>query len=348
MPQNPDMDSPQNDDAGTKMNAWNSLLYTLGGPPASTSHSTNTDAELVIDQIPVTILSGFLGAGKTTLLCNLLADTRTNVLAIVNDLAGVNIDAALVRSSNAETLQLENGCACCVLGNDLDLMLREIGCREEKPEAIIIEASGVSDPMGIAQTVANNSATTLDGILTLVDAKALKTQLIDPVAASLMKRQLAAAHLVLLTKAENESVVADLQRALGELAPGRAVISVESTAADLEDLVLGASVRGARLEPGVAHHSYDRFASRVVRFCGPVPGDAFFSIVDRMPACVYRVKGALILRKDGEDVHYHFQAVGPRWRVNEIDGKDASAQLVVIGLKGSTQYDEFCERLANL
>jgi len=160
MPQKPDMDSPQNEDVDIKMNAWNSLLYTLGGPPVSTSNSTNTGAERDANQIPVTILSGFLGAGKTTLLCNLLADTGTNVLAIDYDLAGVNFDAALVRSSNAETLHLENGCACCVLGNDLDLMLKEIGCREEKPEAIIIEASGVSDPMGIAQTLANNSATT--------------------------------------------------------------------------------------------------------------------------------------------------------------------------------------------
>ncbi|MEZ5597248.1 MAG: GTP-binding protein [Pseudomonadales bacterium] len=89
---------------------------------------------------------GLLGAGKATLLCRLLDASSEAVLAIVNDLATLNVDAMRVRETDRETLQLENGCACCVLGSDLDAMLSEISRRATPPQRIVVEASGVSDP----------------------------------------------------------------------------------------------------------------------------------------------------------------------------------------------------------
>ncbi|MEM7019088.1 MAG: GTP-binding protein, partial [Pseudomonadota bacterium] len=139
--------------------ARDALLLTLGGP----SLDDSIDASNQTKQVPVTILSGFLGAGKTTLLCQLLENASIEIVAIVNDIAALNIDAALIRSKNAETIALENGCACCVLGTDLHESLHEIGKRDQPPDAIVIEASGLADPIGLAQTVANENTTVLDG-----------------------------------------------------------------------------------------------------------------------------------------------------------------------------------------
>ncbi len=347
MPQKPEQSEP---DAGSMMQAWNSLLYTVGAPPSDSVRRTSEPLPEANRPVPVTVLSGFLGAGKTTLLRDLLVETELKVLAIVNDLAAVNIDAALVRSENAETIQLENGCACCVLGNDLDLILSEIGTRQDRPDAIVIEASGVSDPMGIAQTVAGNSATELDGILTLVDATAFDTQLADPSSSALLKRQLNSAHLVLLTKADSESAISALQEAVGEIAPGRAVLSASELKWRLESFVLGARIRGARPEPESAPHNYSQFASRLFEFNGAVAEDAFFALMDSIPSSIYRIKGWVALRHNGYERSYEFHAVGPRWRVTAADDATRSQpqQLIVIGREGADGFERFCTGLQTL
>ena len=104
--------------------------------------------------IPVILLCGFLGAGKTTLVCKLLEQVNDEILVIVNDIASINIDGAMVRRQDAETIELENGCACCVLGADLSDRLSEIRSRPSLPAAIVIETSGLSDPYGFLRPFA--------------------------------------------------------------------------------------------------------------------------------------------------------------------------------------------------
>ncbi len=128
-------------------------------------------------KLPVTVLSGFLGAGKTTLMNHLLANKDgLRVAVIVNDMSEINVDGRLIRTE--ETLvELSNGCICCTLRGDL---LREVArlAREERFDYLLIESSGISEPLPVAQTFSfdDDSGTSLqdlavlDTLVTVVDA----------------------------------------------------------------------------------------------------------------------------------------------------------------------------------
>jgi G3E family GTPase len=137
--------------------------------------------------VPVTILTGFLGSGKTTLLNYILTERHGHRIAVIeNEFGEVNIDSGLVLTSEERIYEFTNGCICCVgsVRTDLIKILKQLMARREKFDHILVETSGLADPQPVAATFFVDDAVarqvSLDGIVTLVDAKHIGQHLDDP------------------------------------------------------------------------------------------------------------------------------------------------------------------------
>ena len=136
------------------------------------------DRDLRVDPevTPVTVLTGFLGAGKTTLLNRILSgDHGLRLAVLVNDFGSINIDADLVVGveSGGDIISLANGCVCCNIRDDLLAAVQQVIERPEQPDYLVLEASGVAEPSGIAATFLDarlRDRIRLDSIMCVMDA----------------------------------------------------------------------------------------------------------------------------------------------------------------------------------
>ncbi len=145
-----------------------------------------------IKTVPITLITGYLGSGKTTLVNHILRNSKNHKMAvIVNDLGEVNIDAELIEKEGVVSgkddnlVSLQNGCICCTLKKDLINQLADL-VQTQKFDHIIIEASGICEPVPIAQTISFMEEEfakqhlpkfyTLDAIVSVVDVLRLRDE----------------------------------------------------------------------------------------------------------------------------------------------------------------------------
>ena len=198
--------------------------------------------------IPVTILTGFLGSGKTTLLKRVLTEAHGQKIAVIeNEFGEENIDSdILVNDTQENIIQMNNGCICCSIREDLRETLQTLAEKKRKGELVfdrvVIETTGLADPGPVAQTFFMDEEIAeqylLDSILTLVDAKHADTQLNDRQEA---RRQIGFADQIFISK--TDLVGADEVKALmhrlthmNPRAPQKAVHFGDVAIADVFDL----------------------------------------------------------------------------------------------------------------
>ena len=198
--------------------------------------------------IPVTILTGFLGSGKTTLLKRVLTEAHGQKIAVIeNEFGEENIDnEILVNDTQENIIQMNNGCICCSIREDLRDTLQTLAEKKRKGELVfdrvVIETTGLADPGPVAQTFFMDEEIAeqylLDSILTLVDAKHADAQLNDRQEA---RRQIGFADQIFISKtdlATADEVKALMHRLthMNPRAPQKAVHFGDVAIADVFDL----------------------------------------------------------------------------------------------------------------
>ncbi|EAR12970.1 putative nitrile hydratase activator-like regulatory protein [Polaribacter irgensii 23-P] len=221
-------------------------------------------------KLPVTVLSGFLGAGKTILLNHVLHNKKgLKVAVIVNDMSEVNIDAQFIENENTlsrteeKLVEMSNGCICCTLREDLMIEVEKLAL-QNKFDYLLIESTGISEPIPVAQTFTFESEdgkidlsrfSYVDTMVTVVDAfnflkdfsssDYLTTRELTNIdgdnrtIVNLLTDQIEFANVILLNKIDlvSEDQLEELQAIIGKLNPEAKIITTNESKVALENVL---------------------------------------------------------------------------------------------------------------
>ena len=329
-----------------------------------------------MSKVPATVITGFLGAGKTTLIRHLLQNAKGRRLALViNEFGDVGVDGELVKGCNDEAcpeediVELANGCICCTVADDFLPTMQKLLDRENPPEHIIIETSGLALPKPLVKAFQwpdIRTRATVDGVVALIDADAVAAGRfatdLDALAAAraadptldhdspleeLFEEQLACADMVVLNKTDlvDGAALAKVEEQVAaETRPGVKIVRADHGAVDIAALLGITAAAEDDLDSRRSHiddgeeHDHDDFDSFVVN-TGDVPDvETLVAKLGELIAAhdVLRIKGMVAV--SGKPGRLVVQAVGPRiqhfydrsWLADE----PRRTQLVVIGQKG--------------
>jgi G3E family GTPase len=293
---------------------------------------------------PVVVVTGFLGAGKTTLVKRFLASPEgAGTAVVVNEFGEIGIDDALLRGAADKTVLLGNGCLCCVARSDLETTLQELLAdarlgRVPTIERVLIETSGLADPLPILQTFVSDRGIgrelAVDLVVAVVDAVGGAAML---AAAPEARRQVALADRVIVSKRDLADADAEeaVRAAIAAVNP-RAEIVVAVAGAVPAETWAPAPIARSAFQASEAVHS-EGVASFVLPFPRPVTWPAFAQALDAIVALrgedVLRMKGLVAV--DGLAgplvVQVVRHLVHPPVELLDWPDEDRSGRLVVIG-----------------
>ncbi|MHB0880920.1 CobW family GTP-binding protein [Paenibacillus sp. SEL1] len=278
--------------------------------------------------IPIVVLSGFLGSGKTTLLQHALAYYKEKGLKpaiLMNELGDVNLDGSLV-NGQAPMKEMLSGCICCTIRGDLGVELMNLA-EEYKPDVIIVECTGVANPMEIVDAVTDASiysSMILQSVITVIDAR----QFLDFASGNerskslrLMQDQLRCASKLIINKTDLLAVgeLQKVQALVKELNPYALTVSTQRS--DVDAGIFFSTQGEERMdvdhqshdhhdhahdhahdhEHGEHYHSYDHVVVHTHFFGQPVPRSEFEQLFRSLPAEIYRAKGIVrFLESEGQ------------------------------------------------
>jgi G3E family GTPase len=285
-------------------------------------------------RLPVTLVTGFLGSGKTTLVNHILSnrqDVRAAVL--VNDLGDIGIDNDLIVAAEDGMIELTNGCICCSTNNDLlDSIVRVLG-RPEPVDHIIVETTGVADPLPVALTFQRpefRDALRLDAIVAVADAEQFSLDLFDGIA---LRNQLRYADAILLNKCDRAGAerLGTVEEKIRSLNAEARLVRTTRSAVPLP-LILDVDLfRPKHTGHNHAHLHDDGFVSLSFESDRPFSVSRFQAFLDSgRPPGLFRGKGFLWLAETGK--RYVFHLVGERFTLEEDErGIGGTNRLVLIG-----------------